>query len=337
MLLLVSGGHLRRMTWLDRALLASFHWRAHPLLAALYTRARRAQPELPEDPTVERLYHGAAKGIDSDAGTLASWIGIDVLPFPALWQPQGPKGPTDYSAGPKRNSRMLRGEHDSGQVPPPPFLLAYPGNTGTADMVSKMRGACRVVLDLNDPAVAAEFETHQRWTKDDAWMLRTNPAGIREAHAARPGIGPPLCSGHWLKVDKAVQVPAWCEYIGREHEGLARSVLANPFPVRPCGKEKPGRVVVMIDGRWNEMSEGEALGPFHDYLGDLFAARRTELEPLLLAIAREARPLVCWCDSKKPCHGTVVARAAMQCWAREAVYAARAATVGPCSTYPATS
>lgn len=327
MLLLVAGSHLRNMSWLDRALLASFHWRAHPLLAALYTRARRVCPELPADPTVDRLYHGAARGIDTDAGALAGGIGVPVLPFPAKWRPQGRQGPVDYSAGPKRNTAMLHGYHDTGPVPPPEVLLAYPGGDGTADMVRKMKGAARVVLDLNDPTVAAEFDTCQRWTKDDAWMVRTNPTGVVEAHASRPGIGPPLLSGHWLKVDKQVQIPSWCEYIGREHEGLARSVLANPFPVRPCGKEKPGRVVVMIDGKWNEMAEGEALGPFNDYLGDLFYTRRAELEPLLLAIAREPRPLVCWCDSKKPCHGTVVARAAMQCWAREAVYAARAATV----------
>lgn len=335
MLLLVSGGHKRRMTWLDRALLVSFHWRAHPLLAALYTRARRAEPRLPADPQLRGLYHGAAAGIDTDAATTAASVGVPALAFPAHWRPQGPRGPVDMAAGPKRNARMLRGEHDEGQVPPPDALLAFLGANGTADMVAKARAVDLPVVSLTDPATAAELATCQRWTKDDAWMLRANPRGVAEAHATRPGIGPALFSGHWLKVGGEVVIPPWCEYIGRDAHGVPASpLLANPFPVRPVGKDAPGRVVVLVDGAWREMDHADALRPYHDHLARLFSARRGELEPLLLRIAAEGRPLICWCDSKKPCHGTIVAEAAMQVWAREAVTAARAAAVAAGTVAP---
>lgn len=69
------------------------------------------------------LLHGAAKGADSYAG---SWAyakgGIEVKKFPANRKTHG------KSAGPLRNQLML----SEGK---PNLVIAFPGGTGTADMV----------------------------------------------------------------------------------------------------------------------------------------------------------------------------------------------------------
>lgn len=81
------------------------------------------------------LIHGAARGADELASLWAAkqW-GVEPLPFPANWYPRGRRGGLDKSAGPKRNQRMI----DEGR---PELVVAFPGGTGTADMVSKAEAA----------------------------------------------------------------------------------------------------------------------------------------------------------------------------------------------------
>lgn len=76
------------------------------------------------------LIHGAARGADTLAGEWAVARGVTPLPFPAVWRL--PSGVRIYSAGPARNARMLaEGKPDA--------CVAFPGGTGTADMVRKCR------------------------------------------------------------------------------------------------------------------------------------------------------------------------------------------------------
>lgn len=74
------------------------------------------------------LIHGGAQGADTLAGMWAVDRGVNVKVYPANWGQYG------RSAGPKRNQQML----EDGQ---PDLVVAFPGGTGTADMVRRSRGA----------------------------------------------------------------------------------------------------------------------------------------------------------------------------------------------------
>ena len=76
------------------------------------------------------LIHGDARGADRMAGRWAEEHGdIEVIRFPIYgsdWRKYG------YSAGPRRNARML--EHGK-----PDLVIAFPGGNGTANMVGLAR------------------------------------------------------------------------------------------------------------------------------------------------------------------------------------------------------
>lgn len=80
----------------------------------------------------ELIIHGAARGADSLAGRYARENDVPCREFPAVWRPQGPRGPVDMGAGHARNQRML----DEGR---PDIVLAMPGGRGTQDMVRRSR------------------------------------------------------------------------------------------------------------------------------------------------------------------------------------------------------
>ena len=73
--------------------------------------------------------HGAAPGADTLCGMEMTFRGIAQVVFPANW-----KGDGHYEAGPIRNQRML----DEFR---PDVLVAFPGKTGTADMVARAKAA----------------------------------------------------------------------------------------------------------------------------------------------------------------------------------------------------
>jgi hypothetical protein len=73
------------------------------------------------------VIHGAARGADTIAATLARGAGLEVVPFQAEWSVYG------KSAGPIRNQRML----DLGR---PQLVIAFmtsPTSRGTMDMIKK--------------------------------------------------------------------------------------------------------------------------------------------------------------------------------------------------------
>jgi hypothetical protein len=71
---------------------------------------------------------GHALGVDRLAESWAAERGITVQSFPANWKRYGKAG------GPKRNAYMLK-------VSRPDLVIAFPGGTGTAHMVTIARQA----------------------------------------------------------------------------------------------------------------------------------------------------------------------------------------------------
>lgn len=67
------------------------------------------------------LIHGDANGADKLAGEWAEIRNQKATPFPAKWKKYG------KSAGPIRNREMINNGFD--------FLIAFPGDKGTADMI----------------------------------------------------------------------------------------------------------------------------------------------------------------------------------------------------------
>jgi len=89
------------------------------------------------------LVHGSAPGADAiadqwarernaSAGCVQGWCGIER--FPADWKKRG------KAAGPIRNSEMVAAGAD--------MVIAFPGDRGTADCVSKAKTAGILVLEV---------------------------------------------------------------------------------------------------------------------------------------------------------------------------------------------
>lgn len=76
---------------------------------------------------IDLLIHGQATGADTLAGKVCKEIGIDVVECPANW--------TKYNkaAGVIRNKKMLE------YFPNIDLVLAFPGENGTANMISQAK------------------------------------------------------------------------------------------------------------------------------------------------------------------------------------------------------
>lgn len=100
-----------------------------------------AMDRLHEERGISTLIHGAAKGADTLAGEWAESRGVEVIACPADWRRYG------RAAGPIRNKQMLV-EHK------PDLVVAFPGSTGTAHMVSiaEKAGGEVIQIDASDPA-----------------------------------------------------------------------------------------------------------------------------------------------------------------------------------------
>lgn len=81
------------------------------------------------------IIHGAARGADTMAAECADAYGIQTTPFPADWDTY----PDD--AGTRRNTQMIR----EGK---PDLVVAFPGGTGTANMIAQSRKHGIRVIDL---------------------------------------------------------------------------------------------------------------------------------------------------------------------------------------------
>jgi hypothetical protein len=81
------------------------------------------------------LIHGAARGADTLANVWAKLKGIERIPCPANWTAYGP------AAGPIRNQYMI-------VTHKPDLVVAFPGDTGTADCVRKAKAAGIEVMEI---------------------------------------------------------------------------------------------------------------------------------------------------------------------------------------------
>lgn len=79
---------------------------------------------------------GMARGADSLALTYAYRRNIPVAKFPAFWKRDG------MDAGPIRNQQMI----DEGS---PDYVVAFPGGSGTADMVRRAKLHNIKVIEVN--------------------------------------------------------------------------------------------------------------------------------------------------------------------------------------------
>lgn len=84
---------------------------------------------------IAAIIHGDATGADTLADKWADERGIERHPYPAMWEVHGSR------AGPIRNAMMLRDGR-------PDAILAFPGGTGTADMVRRAREAGVEVIEI---------------------------------------------------------------------------------------------------------------------------------------------------------------------------------------------
>lgn len=94
----------------------------------------RPFPHLPEDFGV---VHGGAKGADDLADQWAVLHGVVPHIYKADWEGYG------IAAGPIRNQKML----DEGK---PDIVVAFPGGSGTADIVARARKAGVKVIEVKD-------------------------------------------------------------------------------------------------------------------------------------------------------------------------------------------
>jgi hypothetical protein len=92
------------------------------------------------DPKPTMIIQGGANGADACASIYAYHRQIDERVFWADWKKHG------RAAGPIRNQKML----DEGK---PHLVVAFPGGTGTADMVRRAKAAGVRVIEVNSMGV----------------------------------------------------------------------------------------------------------------------------------------------------------------------------------------
>jgi hypothetical protein len=81
------------------------------------------------------VIHGAARGADTLAGAWATERKVEAWAFPANWQKHG------KAAGHLRNQAMLTHGKPNG-------VVAFPGGSGTADMVARANSAGITVMEV---------------------------------------------------------------------------------------------------------------------------------------------------------------------------------------------
>lgn len=83
------------------------------------------------------IIQGGASGVDQMARLYAECYFLEVEEYPAEWNTYG------KAAGPIRNQRML----EEGK---PDFVVAFPGGTGTADMVRRAKREGVPVIEVKE-------------------------------------------------------------------------------------------------------------------------------------------------------------------------------------------
>lgn len=87
---------------------------------------------------VTHIVHGGCRGADACAGYYANENKIKVTEYKPEWEELG------LSAGPKRNTKMLRENKDA------TFVVAFPGGKGTKDCVKQAKMLGFTVLEIRE-------------------------------------------------------------------------------------------------------------------------------------------------------------------------------------------
>ena len=164
------------------------------------------------------LVHGGAPGADSMAGWIGGTVGFEVEVHIAHWAKYG------KAAGPIRNQEML----DSGID----LVVAFPGGSGTADMVERAR----------DAGVSVEI------VDDGAWIASVGELrgkDLREEHATGriPSFDPLDQSMSGDDVDPALVH----EEIRKVYDDLRKRYEAARSSADPAGRKAMGACCDAID------------------------------------------------------------------------------------------
>ncbi len=82
------------------------------------------------------MIHGGAKGADALGARWAAENSVETVVVPADWETHG------KAAGPIRNAKMLRLYYTY-------MVVAFPGGSGTRDMIAKARAASVIVREIS--------------------------------------------------------------------------------------------------------------------------------------------------------------------------------------------
>ena len=88
-----------------------------------------------QENSIKMIVHGNARGADKLSGIWAAWNKVQCCPVPAEWSRYGKR------AGGIRNQKMLGYGID--------LVLAFPGGSGTRDMIKRARKHGVKVVDLS--------------------------------------------------------------------------------------------------------------------------------------------------------------------------------------------
>ena len=109
-----------------------------------WTDEKAIEREFRKLPPGTTIVHGACPtGADAIADKLAMKFGFPIRRYPADWEAERAATGSPKAAGPKRNSKMIREEHRSGE--PISFALAFTPDLsrsrGTKDCVERAKKA----------------------------------------------------------------------------------------------------------------------------------------------------------------------------------------------------
>lgn len=105
--------------------------------------------------TIDTIVHGDASGADNHGKTWALANSRKTIPYPAKWDDLttpgavvrvGKYGPYNVMAGFQRNLLMVTKER-------PDLVVAFPGGTGTANMVKLARELKIPVMEIHDATI----------------------------------------------------------------------------------------------------------------------------------------------------------------------------------------